>query len=49
MMPKSYFPMQVLQPDDDEFILAKVRLIRKLPCNLAASHCDLIDGESLDQ
>jgi hypothetical protein len=49
MMPKSYFPMQVLQPDDDEFILSKVRLIRELLCNVAANHCDLIDWESLDQ
>lgn len=48
-MSKSYFPMQVLQPDDDEFILAKVRLIRELLYNVAASHRDLIDWESLDQ
>jgi hypothetical protein len=41
--------MQVLQPDDDEFTLARVRLICELHCNVAASHCDLIDWESLDQ
>jgi hypothetical protein len=41
--------MQVLQPDEDEFILAKVRLIPKLHCNVAASYFDLIDGESIDQ
>lgn len=46
MMSKSYFPMQVLQSDDDEFILAKVWLIRELLCNVAASHCYLIDWES---
>lgn len=47
MMPKSYFPTQVLQSDDDEFILAKAWLIRERLCNVAASHCDLIDWERL--
>jgi hypothetical protein len=49
MMPKSYFPTQVLHSGDDEFILAKVWLTRELLCNVAASHCDLIDRERLDQ
>jgi hypothetical protein len=48
MMSKSYFPMRVPEPDDDEFILTKILLICELLYDVAASHYDLIGWKNLD-